>query len=57
MLEARNLVTQGRVYQLGRVYEAGMPLFGTRHYSLRIPGAFGPSGSNQVIYHDEIVSG
>lgn len=57
VLEARNLVTQGRVYQLGRVYEAGMPLFGTRHYSLRIPGAFGPSGSNQVIYHDEIVSG
>ncbi len=57
VLEARNLVTQGRVYQLGRVYEARMPLFGTRHYSLRIPGAFGPSGSNQLIYHDEIVSG
>ena len=36
---------------------SGMPMFGTRHFSLRIPQAFGPPGSNQTIYHDEIVSG
>ncbi len=57
VVEASRLITRGTVYQLGRVYEAGMPLFGSRHYSLRIPQAFGPSGANQFIHHDEIVSG
>jgi kynurenine formamidase len=33
-----------------------MPLFGTRHYSLKIPQTFGPLGSNRTTYHDEIVS-
>lgn len=55
-LEARDLIREGRVYQLGRVYEAGMPMFGTRHYSLRIPQAFKIPGSNQATYHDELVS-
>jgi kynurenine formamidase len=44
------------VYQLGRAYEASMPLFGTRHFSLRIPQTYGPLGSNRTMYHDEIVS-
>jgi hypothetical protein len=57
ILEAKNLITRGTIYQLGRVYEAGMPMFGTRHYSLRIPQAFKISGTNQPIYHDELVSG
>lgn len=57
VLEARNLISRGQTYQLGRVYEAGMPLFGTRHYSLRIPKVFGPNGTNQMYYHDEIISG
>jgi kynurenine formamidase len=56
VLEARDLITRGTVYQLGRVYEAGMPLFGTRHFSLRIPQTFGPLGSNATTYHDEVVS-
>lgn len=57
VLEARNLISKGTVYQLGRTYEAGMPMFGTRHYSLRIPGVFGPTGNNLATYHDEIISG
>jgi kynurenine formamidase len=56
VLEARNLITRGEVYQLGRAYEAGMPLFGTRHFSLRIPQTYGPMGANRTMYHDEIVS-
>jgi kynurenine formamidase len=56
VLEARNLITRGAIYQLGRVYETGMPMFGTRHYSLRIPQTFGPMGTNQTTYHDEVVS-
>jgi kynurenine formamidase len=57
VLEARNLITRGTVYQLGHVYETAMPMFGTRHFSLRIPQGFGPMGTNQTVYHDELVSG
>jgi len=57
VLEAKNLISTGTVYQLGRVYESAMPLFGTRHFSLRIPQTFGPMGSNRLMYHDEVVSG
>jgi kynurenine formamidase len=57
VLEARDLIRRGTVYPLGRVYEAGMPMFGTRHFSLRIPQAFTLPGSNAGAYHDEIVSG
>jgi kynurenine formamidase len=34
-----------------------MPVFGTRHFSIRIPNVFGPNGSNNMFYHDEIISG
>jgi len=57
VLEARDLIKTGKIYQLGRVYENGMPMFGTRHYSLRIPQAFDIGGSNHAIYHDEVISG
>ena len=57
VLEAKNAITQGVVYQLGRTYEAGMPLFGTRHYSLRIPKPFNLGGKNDAVYHDEVISG
>jgi kynurenine formamidase len=57
VLEAKNLITRGTVYQLGQVYEPGMPMFGTRHYSLRIPQAFKMPGKNEAVYHDEIISG
>jgi len=58
VLEATSLVKEGRIYELGRVYEAGMPLFPGRHYSLAIPGSptGGPFGTNNVVYHDELVS-
>ena len=57
VLEAKDLIKQGTIYQLGHVYEAGMPMFGTRHYSLRIPQVFAMPGRNQAVYHDEIISG
>ena len=56
VLEAKNLITRGQTYQMGRVYESAMPVFGTRHFSLRIPKMFGPNGTNDMYYHDEIVS-
>jgi kynurenine formamidase len=57
VLEAKNLITRGQTYQMGRVYESAMPMFGTRHFSLRIPKVFGPTGTNEAVYHDEVVSG
>ena len=51
------MMTKGTVYQLGRVYEAGMPLFGSRHYSLKVPYMFAMPGKNQAGYHDDIISG
>jgi kynurenine formamidase len=56
VMQARELIRQGRIYQLGRVYESGMPLPATRHYSLHIPQAYVATGSNQGIFHDEVVS-
>jgi len=56
VLEAKSLMTRGTVYQLGQVYESSMPLFGTRHFSLKIPQTFGPMGSNRLEFHDELVS-
>lgn len=59
VLEASELIREGRIYQLGRIYESGMPLFPGRHYSLTIPGSptGGPVGQNNVVYHDEMISG
>ena len=59
VLQAGGLIEEGRIYELGRVYEAGMPLFPGRHYSLTIPGSptGGPIGKNNVVYHDEMISG
>ena len=45
------------MYQVGHLYETGIPVFGARHYSLRIPHTSSPVGENQVTYHEEIFSG
>jgi kynurenine formamidase len=57
VLEAKALIKTGTLYQLGHVYESGMPMYGTRHFSLRIPYAFPMPGKNQAVYHDEVISG
>ncbi len=53
------LVTTGRVYEIGQVYEAGMPLYGERSYTLTIPG--GPErsafGQNQLLGNEEMITG
>jgi kynurenine formamidase len=59
VLDAVKWVRDGKIYRMGRAYESGMPLFGTRTFSLTIPGGptGGPFGSNKVVYHDEFVTG
>jgi kynurenine formamidase len=58
VLDAIKWIKDGKTYKLGRVYEAGMPLFGQRVFALRIPGSptGGPFGSNKLVYHDEFVA-
>jgi kynurenine formamidase len=58
VLEATQWIRDGEVYRLGRTYEAGMPLFGTRSFALTIPGSptGGPFGRNRLVYHDEFVA-
>jgi kynurenine formamidase len=58
VLDAAKWIRDGKVYKIGRVYEQGMPLFGARAFTLRIPGSptGGPFGSNKLVYHDEYLS-
>jgi kynurenine formamidase len=58
VLEAASLIRTGQIYELGRGYEVGMPLFGSRHFSLTIPGlpTIQLEGENAVVFNDELVS-
>jgi kynurenine formamidase len=59
VVQAARLIGGGQVYQLGRLYEHGMPIPGKRHFSLTIPGlpTGPPAGSNNAVSNDELVSG
>ena len=58
VLEAIELVEEGRIYELSHVYEPGMPVFPGRTYSLYIPSfpTGGPIGED-LVYNDELVIG
>ncbi len=58
VLDTAGLIRDGKIYKIGRDYEFGMPLFGSRGYALRIPGGptGGPFGDNRLIYNDEYVA-
>ncbi len=58
VLDAIKLIQDGRIFKLGRDYEAGIPFFGARVFALRIPGTptGGPFGANKLIYHDEFLA-
>lgn len=60
VLEAARLIKTGKIYQLSRVLEKGIPLFGERLGAhVVIPGspAGGPFGKHQLHYHDELFVG
>jgi hypothetical protein len=57
VLEAVRLVKTGKIYEIGQVYEKGMPMFGGRTYTLLSPG--GPTYSfptaNRIVANDEFL--
>jgi kynurenine formamidase len=58
VLNAIQLVKQGKIYEIGQIYDSNMPLFGRRTYSLRSPGTptGGPFGTNNLVYNDEFLA-
>jgi hypothetical protein len=57
VLEAVRLVKTGKVYEIGQVYEKGMPLFGQRTYALLSPASptYSFPGSNRLVGNDEFL--
>lgn len=57
-LRAVRLVTTGKTYELGHVYERGMPLYGNTTFSLVTPAPFPPSrGENKATWFMDYFSG
>lgn len=55
VLRGLRLVKEGKVYELGRVLEPGMPTFGTRRFSIQTVRSDGSSGSNRLRGNEELV--
>ena len=55
VLDAVKWIKDGKMHRIGRMYESGMPKFGERAFTMRIPGSptGGPFGTNRLVYHDE----
>ena len=48
----------GKVFELGHVYERGMPLSGNRSYNIFIPSfpTYSPTGKDRLVFNDEFVA-
>ena len=63
VLAAASLIQEGKIYDMGRVFEEDMPLFSLtpqhRKYSLTVPGAtsWGPMGDNRLAWNEDYISG
>jgi len=55
VIEALKLVTKGQVYQLGSIYEEGMPLRPHRHFSVIMPLPGPPEGENKTSGNEELL--
>lgn len=58
LLQAVRLIRSGKVYEIGRVAEQHMPLFGERGFLLRMVGSptGGPFGENRIVWNDEFLA-
>ncbi|HEX5612171.1 MAG TPA: hypothetical protein VFX67_05930, partial [Burkholderiales bacterium] len=58
VLKAMQLVKQGKVATLGKIYQHDAPGFGSRGWRMVIPGlpTGGPFGKQELVYNDEYVA-
>jgi len=58
VLGAVGLIKEGITFELGHDYHSEMPLFGSRKFSLRIPGSptGGPFGANKIVWYDDFLA-
>jgi kynurenine formamidase len=58
VLAATRLIRTGRIYEMGRVAEQHMPVFGERGFLLRMVGSptGGPFGDNKIVWNDEFLA-
>ncbi len=56
IMEALSLATTGKVYELGQVYEQGMPLYPGRTYSMILPSKDGAGADNRIVGNDEFLA-
>ncbi len=58
IVKALSLVKTGKVYELGHLYERGMPLVGDRSYNIFIPSfpTHESGNKDQIVYNDEFVA-
>jgi kynurenine formamidase len=55
VMRATRLIKEGKIYELGRVLAADIPLLGTRSFLLHTAPSSGPSGVNKVRSSEETV--
>lgn len=56
ILSVLPMVKTGKVYELGHIYEASIPLQGQRTYKLETEGPGGPIGKNAILVNQELIS-
>jgi len=56
IVQALSLVRTGDMYEVGQVYEDGMPLVGARTYGIKLLAAASAAGTNRVVYNDEFLA-
>ncbi len=58
VLDAVKWIKDGKIYRIGHPYEATMPKFGDRAFTLRMVGSptGGPFGGNKLVYNDEFLA-
>lgn len=55
VLEALELVETGKIYELGHVYERGMPMVGERTYATFVPATQGATLGEDLVYNEELL--